>query len=89
MKRHYLKILPEYYSAVDSGAKTFEIRKNDRGFKVGDIITLEEFGNTEVADGCLEGYTGSSVTGVITFITDYEQKEGYVVFSFVIPETTR
>ncbi len=88
MKRHYLRILPEYYRAVDSGAKTFEIRKNDRDFKVGDIITLQEFDNTEIAD-CIEGYTRNSVTGVITFITDYEQKEGYVVFSFVVPEATR
>ena len=29
---HELKIYPEYFKAVISGEKTFEIRKNDRPF---------------------------------------------------------
>ena len=37
---HELKTLPEYWDAVNSGAKTFEVRKNDRDFKVGDILHL-------------------------------------------------
>ena len=37
---HELKTVPEYYDAVNSGAKTFEVRKNDRDFKVGDILHL-------------------------------------------------
>ena len=35
-----LKILPEYFEAVKSGKKTFELRKNDRDFCVGDILIL-------------------------------------------------
>jgi hypothetical protein len=40
---HYLKTWPEYFAAIDSGSKTFEIRKNDRGFQRGDILILEEY----------------------------------------------
>ena len=40
---HDLKILPEYFDAVQSGIKNFEIRKNDRGYKVGDILLLREW----------------------------------------------
>ena len=31
MKRqhHYIKILPVYYNAIDSGEKSFEVRYND------------------------------------------------------------
>lgn len=40
---HSLKTWPEYFEPVLAGVKTFEIRKNDRGFKVGDILALEEY----------------------------------------------
>ena len=44
---HDLKTWPEYYEQVSVGAKTFEIRKNDRDFKVGDILRLYEFDPVE------------------------------------------
>ncbi len=37
---HELKTLPEYWDALNSGAKTFEVRKNDSDFKVGDTLRL-------------------------------------------------
>lgn len=68
---HHLKILPEYFEAVVSGDKCFEIRKNDRGYKVGDILRLNEY-----EDG---KYTGNFHVAEITYITDYAQQDGYVV----------
>lgn len=41
MKLHNLKIKWEYSQALSSGNKTFEIRKNDRDFQVGDLIYFE------------------------------------------------
>ena len=40
---HELKILPEYFEAVDSLHKQFELRKDDRDYKVGDFLLLKEF----------------------------------------------
>ena len=37
---HHLKCWPKYYYSVKEGMKRFEIRKNDRGYKIGDIIVL-------------------------------------------------
>lgn len=31
---HYIKILPEYFNAVASGRKSFEVRCNDRKYTV-------------------------------------------------------
>ena len=38
MKLHELKILSDYYVNVLLGSKTFELRKNDRDYQVGDLI---------------------------------------------------
>lgn len=40
---HELKTWTEYFRAVRAGNKPFEVRKNDRDFKVGDILALKEF----------------------------------------------
>lgn len=70
-KTHSLKILPEYFDAIDHGVKTFEIRKNDRNFKVGDVLILREYDEKQ--------YTGSELKAKITYITAYAQQDGYVV----------
>lgn len=44
-QHHHLKTETEYYQAVESGHKKFELRKNDRNFKVYDMIYLEEVVN--------------------------------------------
>ncbi|MCY8410582.1 DUF3850 domain-containing protein [Bacillus haynesii] len=68
---HHLKILPPYFKAFENGRKNFEIRKNDRGFREGDSLCLHEW-----EDGV---FTGQSVDVLITYVTDYMQKPGYVV----------
>ena len=41
MTEHKLKTWPVYFDAVKRGEKTFEGRKNDRGFQKGDIVILQ------------------------------------------------
>ena len=38
MKIHELKIKYEYYRDIVLGKKTFELRKDDRGYQMGDLI---------------------------------------------------
>lgn len=74
MKKHTLKTLPIFFSELWAGRKTFEIRKNDRNFKVGDVIRLQEF----TPDG---DYTGREIEARVKYITEFAQKEGYVVMA--------
>lgn len=78
---HVLKLDSKYYDASLTNAKTFEIRKNDRDFKVGDIIKLVEV-NSELRDESTVwiGATGRAHYKVITYILDDAQylRDGYV-----------
>lgn len=42
MNVHNLKIKPNYFKDVIAEVKKFEIRFNDRGFEVGDLIVLAD-----------------------------------------------
>lgn len=71
--KHELKIEPAYFRSVLSGDKTFEIRRNDRGFKLGDIILLREYSSYDAF------YTSRELIREICYITNFQQKEGWVV----------
>lgn len=73
---HELKILPEYFKAVVSGEKTFEIRKNDRPFHKNDLLALNEY------DVDNKMYTGNSCLVFIDYILnnpDYVKKDMVVM----------
>ncbi|WP_184722622.1 ASCH/PUA domain-containing protein [Caulobacter sp.] len=76
MNRHELKTWPKYFAAVRSGQKRFEIRRNDRDFKVGDILVLSEF------DPATDTYTGQAEERQITFLLS-EEDYGGVIHGFV------
>ena len=42
MQLHILKIKDEYFKEILRGNKTFELRKNDRDYQVGDLIHFVE-----------------------------------------------
>lgn len=62
MKMHDLKTWPEYFDAIISGAKLFEVRKDDRGFTVGDTLLLREW------DPKHSWYTGRTVSRRVTYV---------------------
>jgi hypothetical protein len=67
MSHHELKTWPEFFDAIIKGTKTFEARKNDRNFKVGDVLTLREY-NPLDPDGSIGSYTGRVTVRVVTYI---------------------
>jgi len=75
---HELKTQPDYFNAVSEGRKRFELRRNDRNFKVGDTIVLREW--TE------SGHTGRKVSCRIDYIL--ERYDGldpdYVILSIIV-----
>lgn len=77
MKKINKKCLPEYYQAVRKRTKTFEIRKDDSDYEVGDILELHEW------DG--EEYTGHKIAREITYILrdcpEYGLAEGFCILA--------
>jgi Domain of unknown function (DUF3850) len=41
MKEHELKCWPDHFRDICRSIKTFEVRRNDRGFEVGDVLILK------------------------------------------------
>ncbi|EIY5067928.1 DUF3850 domain-containing protein [Klebsiella quasipneumoniae] len=78
---HDLKIYPEFFSAVCTGVKRAELRKNDRDYLVGDTLHLME----TPRGSCHR--TGEYINVTITHIADVgEWMPGYVLLSVEIQE---
>ena len=77
-QHHYIKVLPEYYRAIERGEKTFEVRFNDRNYQVCDILHLQEWLNG--------GYTGREIIAEVTYLLDDINycKDGFVIMSIRI-----
>ncbi len=91
MKTHELKTLPEYFKAVNLGVKMFEVRKNDRDFKVGDVLILREWLPTEHCESTGQ-YSGRKIERTIGCFIDGVQfgiKKGYCVLGFQETHPTR
>lgn len=73
MTEHDLKSWPEFFGPILSGAKTFELRKNDRGYKVGDLLRLREYepviGEWDNRHGA-GTYTGREIVKRVSYIMD-------------------
>ena len=85
---HNLKTLPCYFQRTWNDEKLFEIRNDrDRSFQKGDKVELFEY-DPKIPPVLLEQqkYSGRSIIAEITYVTGYEQKEGFVVFGIDIKE---
>lgn len=79
---HALKTEISYFEQIQSGDKTFEVRRNDRPFKVDDIILLQEWNPQD------KTYTGNEWLGVISYILTDERfcKKGFCILG-IKPKT--
>ena len=83
---HELKTLKGYFEAQKNGLKNFEFRKDDRDFKVGDTLKLEEIHSEGIAEPVR---TGNVLLLRITYILKSNNfnglfagiEEGYCVLS--------
>lgn len=88
MTVHELKTIPHYWDAIERGEKTFEVRRDDRGFQRGDIVRLYRdtgYSGWKAARN-LERRIGWILTG-----GQFGIEPGFIVFSLepTTPETDR
>lgn len=68
MKLHELKILHKYLIDVSRGAKTFELRKNDRDYKTGDLIRFIDIREDATEFKSIEPYVDENTLYIITYV---------------------
>jgi len=84
-RTHTLKLWTKFFPDVQSGRKDFEVRYDDRGFAVGDVLILKEY------DPVNETHTGNEVQRRITYKLEGGQfgiEKGFCVLGLIpyIPE---
>lgn len=70
MKIHELKTWPEFFADIAANRKTFELRRDDRGFKVGDTLELREY------DPKTKSYTGRMVFRSVKHLLEHRPDAG-------------
>ena len=86
MKEHILKTWADYWDAISSGEKNFEVRRDDRGFQKGDMLVLrrmvKDYKGSWVEDRTHSDNRPKDTHRKITFILTGGQlgiEPGYVV----------
>lgn len=76
MKLHELKILHKYLVDISRGEKTFELRKNDRDYQVGDLIHFINVNKDGTISICREPYIDDNQLYIITYVLKDVEKYG-------------
>jgi len=79
-KIHELKTWPPYFGELQIGRKTFEARKDDRGFEKGDVLILREY------DPSTQTYSGKELAFIAGYILrggEFGVAEGYCIISLI------
>lgn len=91
MTTHELKVEPPHFDALMDGSKTFEVRKNDRGFQAGDALKLWDFDPGRCGTGGRRCKPGSgcpayirSITRRVTFVYSGDPRFGGIEPGFVV-----
>lgn len=75
-RHHDLKIAPLHFLMVESGDKTWELRKNDRDYSIGDTFTLKRWS--------MGRFDGKEIHGTIggLWVDLPGLEDGYCIFTF-------
>lgn len=85
MKLHQLKTWPDPFRAMWQGFKSFELRRNDRGFEPGDKLVLLEWRPTAATDGKVTDgeYTGRAIVAdvgwLLTGFSEWGLADGFCI----------
>jgi ASC-1-like (ASCH) protein len=86
MKTHNLKIIQPYFDKLKDGTKKWELRFNDRDYRIGDTLILQEY------DPSTKTYSGESLSALVVDIfhgvgdgkSSYGLIEEYCLMSIII-----
>ena len=92
MTTHYLKLHDRYFDAVKYGFKRFEIRKNDRDFRVGDTLVLTRICDDEqipLNSIYVPAQSNEKINAKVTYLLKHDDfpdgiPEGYVVMTIEV-----
>ena len=80
-KKHELKAWPVYFEPIMEGCKCCDLRFDDRGYQVGDVLLLREW------DPLAQEYTGRSIIAEVLHVmkdTRFGLKPGWVCLSIEV-----
>ncbi len=80
-KVHRIKTWPQHFKEVKFGKKRFELRKNDRDYKTGDVLELQEFIPEE------QIYSGELCHATVEYILhgpSFGLEKGHCIMSILI-----
>lgn len=84
---HELKTWDAVFDALVDGRKTFELRRDDRGFQVGDTLRLREWAPERAA------YTGRELSVVVDYLLRAGLfpglEPGFVIMGFALVRCAR
>lgn len=90
MKLHELKTDPIVFMDVANGYKNFEIRYDDRGFQVRDVLLLREtkYDGARMKQDAVKYpliYTGREITALVTYrLAGYGLMEGWCILGIKV-----
>ena len=76
MKEHRLKIQEKYFTDIMAFEKKFELRKNDRDYKVGDLLCLSAYQGEKP----LGKYIEARITYILKDVPGLQ--DGYAILGF-------
>lgn len=82
---HDLKTWPEYFEPLQQGLKTFEFRKDDRPYAVGDVLILREWYKELYEDALADGSTPEEATEFAYSGRHCERRVTYIARGGLIP----
>jgi len=91
MRNHKVKTDPHLFRMTWAGMRNFEIRRDDRGYRLGDTMTLRETvrDDAELAEGESHDFTGRMIKLNIDYVLlgpVYGLMNGWVIMSTTVTE---